>query len=183
MLRLRQYKKCDAQSVVRWINDERIFQLWGGERFGKFPIDADVINEKYFGSNGDCTEEDNFFPVTAFDEQGAAGHFIMRYTGGDNKALRFGWVITDSSRRGRGIGREMLTLGIEYAFEIYKAEFVTIGVFENNVPAYRCYKAVGFRENEDAEDYYEDVLGERVRIAELIIKREEYAEMKAKRGV
>lgn len=174
MLRLRQYKSSDAGEIVKWVSDERIFKLWGGERFGEFPINADIINSKYFDSNGDCAESDNFFPVTAFDDEGVCGHFIMRYTGGDNRSLRFGWVVVSDERRGKGYGKEMLALGLKYAFEIYKAERVTIGVFENNTPAYRCYLSVGFRENEDADEYFEEVMGERVRIAELEITLNEY---------
>ena len=82
----------------------------------------------------------------AFDESGIVGHFIMRYTNGDIRNLRLGWVIVDDSRRGRGYGRRMLELGLEYAFKILKARRVSIGVFENNEPAYKCYKSRGFTE-------------------------------------
>ena len=146
MLRLRPYKPADAQEIVRWLADERTFTLWGGERFGGFPITADIMNGKYFDNNGDCTENDNFFPVTAFDDDGVQGHFIMRYTGGDNRALRFGWVVVNNEIRGKGFGKEMLSLGLDYAFNIYKADRVNIGVFENNESAKRCYEACGFKE-------------------------------------
>lgn len=39
----------------------------------------------------------------------------------------------------------MLKAALRYAFDILKAEKVTLGVFENNEPAYYCYKAAGFR--------------------------------------
>lgn len=173
MLRLRPYKRADADTIVTWLSDEKTFKLWGGDRFGAFPLTAKLMNEKYFDNNGDCAEPDNFYPMTAFDEAGVCGHFIMRYTGGDSEILRFGWVVVDDSRRGRGYGREMLTLGLSFAFDILKVKSVTIGVFENNLPAYRCYKAVGFKENGDAPEIYEDIFGESVRIAELIVTKED----------
>ena len=40
----------------------------------------------------------------------------------------------------------MLDLALQYAFDILKVEKVTLGVFENNKPAYYCYKAVGFQD-------------------------------------
>ena len=86
---------------------------WGGERFGEFPISAQIIDEKYSLNNGDCAEEDNFYPWTAFDDENrVVGHFIMRYLNGDNRLLRFGWVIVDDSRRGKGYGTEMLQKGM-----------------------------------------------------------------------
>ncbi len=174
MIRLRAYKPCDAKKIVSWCKDEKTFLLWGGEHFGSFPISADIMNHKYFQNNGDCTETDNFYPMTAFDETGIVGHFIMRYLRGDNKLLRFGWVIVDDAKRGQKYGQKMLTLGLKYAFEIMQVDQVTIGVFENNIPALQCYLSVGFRKSEDKEDSYEMIEGEKWKIIELAISKEEY---------
>ena len=40
----------------------------------------------------------------------------------------------------------MLELAIRYAFDILRVEKITLGVFENNEPAYRCYRAAGFQD-------------------------------------
>ena len=82
------------------------------------------------------------------DENRVVGHFIMRYLHGDNKLLRFGWVIVDDARRGKGYGTGMLQKGLQYAFDILGADRVTIGVFENNESAHRCYRKVGFADQE-----------------------------------
>ena len=167
VLRIRPYKSCDSKKIASWLTDEKVFYEWGGERFGSYPINAEIINKKYTEQNGDCEEEDNFYPMTAYDETGVVGHFIMRYTDKDNRRLRFGWVIVDKERRGRGYGKRMLELGLKYAFEILKARVVTIGVYEHNIPAYKCYKSLGF--NEVPQDEYStmNVLGETGRVIEL----------------
>ena len=144
MLKLRPYKSCDAQTIAKWVQDKDVFTKWGGELFGDYPITAEIIDKKYRSDNGDCAEPDNFYPWTAFDDNGIVGHFIMRYINGDRKVIRFGWVVVDCSVRGKGYGAEMLRLGMKYAFEILGAEKITIGVFENNTPAYLCYKKIGF---------------------------------------
>ena len=154
MLRLRPYKHCDSLKIAKWIKDEDVFLKWGGDRFGDFPISAEIIDEKYSLKNGDCAEPDNFYPWVAFDdENGVIGHFIMRYIHGDNRVLRFGWVVVDDTIRGKGYGTEMLKLGLKYAFEILGVDVVTIGVFENNDRAHSCYRKVGFvdRETEKRE--------------------------------
>ena len=144
-MRLRPYKPCDAEVIAKWVQDEEVFHKWGGDRFGSFPINAEVINDKYCKNNGDCAEPDNFYPWVALDDGGrVVGHFIMRYTNGDPKHLRFGWVIVDDSVRGKGYGAQMLSLGLKYAFEFLDVQEVTIGVFENNIPAHRCYGKVCF---------------------------------------
>ena len=149
MLRLRQYKPCDAEIIEKWVQDEDVFNKWGGQLFGEFPISAGTIDDKYRLNNGDCAEPDNFYPWVAFDDSGkVVGHFIMRYLHGDRKILRFGWVIVDDTVRGKGYGSQMLALGLKYAFEILRADKVTIGVFENNEPAHRCYRKLGFKDKE-----------------------------------
>lgn len=148
-MRLRPYKSCDAAHIAEWIQEEQVFLDWGGDRFGTFPIDASVIDNKYMRNNGDCVEEDNFYPWIALDEDGnAVGHFIMRYTGGDPRQLRFGWVVADPAIRGKGYGKQMLLLGLKYAFEILQVERVTLGVFEHNDAAHWCYKSAGFVDTE-----------------------------------
>ncbi len=41
----------------------------------------------------------------------------------------------------------MLSLGLKFLFEIYGANEVSLGVFDNNAFARKCYKSVGFKEN------------------------------------
>lgn len=174
MLRLRPYKKCDAKTIVTWCKDEVSFRKWSSDRWESFPITEADMNEKYIGNNGDCVEMDNFYPMTAFDESGVVGHLIMRYTDEKQMILRLGFVIVDDLKRGLGYGKEMLLLALKFAFEILKAEKVTLGVFDNNMPAYHCYKAAGFQEIEMEETEICHVCGETWNIIELEMKREDY---------
>ena len=167
-MRLRPYKSCDAKKIVSWIRDEEVFYKWGGDHFGAYPISAEIVDSKYLKDNGDCKEEDNFYPWIAFtDEDGVIGHFIMRYIHGDNKVLRFGWVIVDDSIRGKGYGTSMLRAGLDYAFNTLGVQTVTIGVFEHNDIAHNCYKKVGFVDKEI-------VSHERDNIIEMAITKEEF---------
>lgn len=152
MIRLRPYKSCDAKVIAEWIKDKEVYMKWGGELFGEFPISAEIIDDKYMNKNGDCVEEDNFYPWIAYDdENNIVGHFIMRYLKGDNRILRFGWVIVNDSIRGKGYGTQMLKTGLTYAFDVLGVDKVTIGVFENNELAHNCYKKVGFVDKEIKE--------------------------------
>lgn len=50
----------------------------------------------------------------------------MRYTGGDNKLLCFGWVIVDNTLRGKGYEKQMLILVLKYEFKTLKSFFMKI---------------------------------------------------------
>ncbi len=173
MLKLRPYKISDAKSIITWCKDEDIFRKWTSDRYKSFPITEADMNEKYIDNNGDCTEPDNFYPMTAFDENGLVGHLIMRFTDEKKTILRFGFVIVDDEKRGMGYGKKMILLSLKYAFEILKVDKVTIGVFENNMPAYYCYKAAGFKDIE-AEEVICEIFGEKWKILELELTKEDW---------
>ena len=142
MLRLRPYKACDAATIVSWIGDETAFRKWSADRFSAYPITAADLNRHYEA----MADSDSFYEFTAFDGTGIVGHLIMRFTDEKKTVLRFGFVIVDAGKRRKGYGREMLELAIRYAFDILRVEKITLGVFENNEPAYRCYRAAGFQD-------------------------------------
>ena len=81
-------------------------------------------------------------------------------------------MIVNPSKRGTGYGKQMITLGLKFAFEIYGADSVSLGVFENNKQAYYCYKSVGFEENGVREEY--NLCGETWIDIDLVIKKETY---------
>ena len=176
MIRLRSYKNCDAKIITTWLKDKATYINWSGERFGDFPVTAESINSKYQNHNGGCSESDNFYPMTALDNNEIVGHLIMRYINEDKSILRFGWVIVDSNKRGKGYGKRILALSLKYAFEIFMAKKMTIGVYEDNLPAYCCYKAVGFHETVSADYEYDEINGQKRKIIELEITRDKYYE-------
>ena len=108
---------------------------------------------------------------TAFDENGIAGFFTLRNPGEKTDELRMGFVIIDPARRGCGTGKGMLLLGLRYAFDIYGARKVSLGVFENNESAYYCYKEAGFKDAVPDETEVYPVMGEEWKCKEMVIER------------
>jgi len=150
MLRLRPYRRSDAGIVISWIKNERMFRFWCADRFENYPITADDLNNQYENSPG-CDEVYHF---TAYDETGIVGHINIRFPEpGNINTVRLGYVIIDDQKRGQGLGKEMVSLALKYSFEIMKADKVTIGVFEENVSALRCYLSVGFKDTGIAEKF------------------------------
>lgn len=72
-MRLRPYKNCDAEYIVKWIKDEVSFRKWCADRYDKYPISSEDINNHYDAFKDD----DNFFEMTAFDDSGVVGHFLL----------------------------------------------------------------------------------------------------------
>lgn len=160
MLRLRPYKIEDADTIITWSKDERVFYQWSAGIMGEYPL----TQEKF-------RFVESLMAFSAFDENEIVGFFTLRNPGGVIDELRMGFVIVDPSQRGRGKGKEMLELGLRYAFDVYGAKKVSLGVFENNEQAYYCYKAAGFKDVilDEIETY--KILDEEWKCAEMAIER------------
>ena len=109
-------------------------------------------------------------PFTAFDESGILGFFTLRKPNESYNELRIGFVIVDPQRRGKGFGKAMLRQGLKFAFELYGADKVSLGVFENNPSAYYCYKAVGFEDTVLDSTEVHNIMGEEWKCREMIYR-------------
>ena len=149
-MNIRPFKRCDADTIVSWIKSEKIFRYWCADRFDHYPITPFDLNDQYENSEG-CEDVYHF---TAYDEEGICGHLNIRFPdASDLNTVRFGYVILDDSRRGQGLGKEMIRLAADYAFNIMKATRITIGVFEENGPAVNCYLKSGVKDTGIVEKY------------------------------
>lgn len=167
MIRIRPYMDTDAQVILSWCRDEETFARWTFGILGDYPVTAEA-----FAKTGQYPR------FTAFDEEGPVGFFIARNPGGAMDELRFGYVIVDADRRGRGIGKEMLRQGLVYAFDVYQARRVSLGVYRENAPACACYRSLGFTETGSRETY--EVCGISRTAYEMEIRRPEALRQKQK---
>ena len=143
-MKLRDYRKEDAAIICKWLRTEEELYKWSADRYNKFPLTEDDINGSYEPQKA----SGRFIPLTAVDDaDNVVGHIIIRYPKEDNdSSVRFGFVIANPTLRGRGFGKQMLLLGVEYVRENLSAKRIDLGVFANNDSARHCYEAVGFTE-------------------------------------
>lgn len=166
-MRLRPYKSCDAQVVTKWLKDEYAFRQWSADRYEKYPITPEDMNAYYDQDKNN----DAIWGMTAFHDNDVAGHFTMRYPRENKEEIRLGFVIVDDEERGKGYGKEMISLAVRYAFEFLKVSKISLGVFENNTAAIKCYESCGFERVvlEEAEWY--ECMGEKWNCVEMVLER------------
>ena len=155
MLQLRDYEESDAKYIASWCENETVFHMWCADEYSKYPISAQDINE-YYKNKG----ESQGHKLTAFDENGVVGHLTVRTVDAKNNVVRLGFVIINNKLRGKGLGKKMINLALDYAREKMNAKKVTLGVFENNKNAYRCYKSAGFKDFEPPKFEFYNILDE-----------------------
>ena len=168
MLRLRPFMRGDADAVCGWFLDEKVFHLWSAGKLPGFPLQAEELNAYY-----DRNADGSLWAFTAFDGDGAAGHVMMRYLDEERREIRLGLIVVAGDRRGRGYGRELVSMAARYAFDFAGARRVTILVFLENPSAIRCYEACGFRMTAGREPEKFPCMGEEWRLAEMELVKTE----------
>ena len=135
-MQLRAFNPDDAETILSWCKDKHAFRLWSADRYKDFPAKPEEMVEQYYGNN--------MYPLTAVVDNLVIGHILLRYPSEDKTVIRFGFVIVDDSKRGKGYGKQLLRLAIDYAKQELGAQKITLGVFDNNPSAIHCYESVGF---------------------------------------
>lgn len=163
-LRFRPYLPEDADTIVTWIKDEEALRKWSADRYHAYPITANDMNQKYAEAGK------YFFPMSMETPDGPVGHLVLRFLDDACTIIRFGFVIVDDSKRGKGYGKYLLQMAIRYAFDMLGAKKITLGVFDNNPSAYYCYKAAGFTEIKTEQEEFFEIAGEKWKCIEMEIK-------------
>lgn len=161
-MRLRPYKPCDGDVIAGWLTDEKTFAMWSAYRY-EFPLTGDQINARYDSARDNPTE----FMMTAIDEKGApVGYFLLRNADWESESIHIGFIVVDTSKRGQGHGKQMLTLAKRYCFEILGMKRITLGVFHINRRAMECYEKMGFRAYATDEEEF-DFHGRKWKVIEM----------------
>lgn len=154
MFSIREFMNTDAEKVLSWITDEKMFRQWSADKYECYPPKAEDVIAFY-----DSIGHQGGRAFVFCDYGKVIGHFILRPLDEERvKTVRIGFIIVDSTVRGKGYGRLMLEHAIEYAANEFAAQRITLGVFENNPKAKKCYESVGFRQwGETAYNINEEV--------------------------
>lgn len=163
---LRPFNDSDFDVIKDWITDPREHAMWCANII-QYPIDK----ENFYYVMSDIADrcDDSPYVVTLTDGS-LAGFFCYSVNKETNEGM-LKFVIIDPELRGKGYGKEMLKIALEYAFYETKADAVQLNVFSQNTGAVKCYKSIGFVERKT--DYsafgYKDGLWDR---CNMVIKTE-----------
>lgn len=139
-LTLRPYQPSDAAVITSWLKSEYLMRQWCADRYERYPVTPEDMN-RYYERYIDGQRSRALTMVNGSD---IVGYITLRIPAVDPAEQRLGFVIVDDSRRGRGLGKTLVSMAVRYAFETLGAMKVSLGVFENNPSAIHCYEAAGF---------------------------------------
>lgn len=164
---LRPYQPSDAATITSWLKSEYFMRQWCADRYEHYPVTSEDMNSYHRRFiNGEKSRA-----FTMCDGNEVLGYITLRIPAGDPAEWRIGFVIVDDEKRGRGLGKALVRMTVDYAFKQLGASKVSLGVFENNSSAIQCYKKVGFHRVLRPEPEHYQCLGETWNCIEMIINQ------------
>ena len=139
-LTLRPYQPSDATVITSWLKSEYRMRQWCTDRYERYPVTPEDMNRYYER----YIDGQHSRALTMVDGSDIVGYITLRIPADDPAEQRLGFVIVDDSKRGRGLGKALVSMAVRYAFEMLRAMKVSLSVFENNTSAIHCYEAAGF---------------------------------------
>lgn len=140
---------CDFDEIKDWISDERTHAMWCANLM-KYPIEKGNF-DNFMLEEAARFESSPYVATT--DDGKVVGFFCYQVNLSTNEGM-LKFVVVNPSQRGKGLGKAMLQLAVEYAFNITKADAVCLNVFPENTRARKCYESVGFVERKTDADAF-----------------------------
>ena len=135
-LRLVEFQPGHFEQLINWIPDEDFLLLWGGPLY-RWPLTVEQL-QRHLAA-------DDVTPLLLLDGEQAVGFCeLIRESSAQYRLCRV--LIGSPSSRGRGLGKRLLELVLDYARREFSASRFSLHVFADNHAAIRCYQAFQFRE-------------------------------------
>jgi len=146
MIRLELIKKEDLYKIVEWNRNKSANDLlqWAGPLY-EYPLTLSQV-EKYFLDEKNKEVVDTYiYKIVTISTEEIIGTVELREIDRENKIARVcRFLIGEEKERGRGIGALALKEILRSGFEDMGFEKITLGVFDFNKGAVRCYEKVCF---------------------------------------
>lgn len=144
MVKLEHFGKEDFKQLMEWINDEHLITNWAGSLF-RYPLTEESL-DWYIKDTNDLHTSDAFV-YKAIDTQlgKTIGHISLGGISKKNNAARISRVlIGNTTERGKGYCTKMVSAVLKIGFDEMKLHRISLGVYDFNTSAIRCYEKAGF---------------------------------------
>ncbi len=146
MIRLEYMTRDDFVKVLDWnksTTPEFLLQ-WAGPIF-EYPLTEEQLHTYFSRGVNEQTSDTFVYKIVEGENNHSIGMIELGKVDRKNKSGRVGrFLIGERDFRGRGTGQFVLQTIIGIGFEEFGLYRISLGVFDFNLPAIRCYEKVGF---------------------------------------
>jgi RimJ/RimL family protein N-acetyltransferase len=144
MIRLEYFTRADFRQLIGWISSEHLLTNWAGSLF-RYPLTEESL-EWYIDNTNDPKESDALvYKVVDTETGNSVGHVSLGSISRKNRSGRISRVLVgDSAQKGRGLCTAMISHLLRIGFEDIGLHRISLGVYDFNHAAIRCYEKCGF---------------------------------------
>ncbi|GAB4091447.1 GNAT family N-acetyltransferase [Flaviaesturariibacter terrae] len=144
MIRLEYFTADDFDQLINWVHDEHLLTNWSGSLF-RFPLTQDSL-AWYIQDTNDLAKSDALvYKVVDTQSHKTVGHVSLGGISRKNRSARISRVLVgDSQQKGRGLCTAMIKALLRIGFDELKLHRISLGVYDFNHGAIRCYEKCGF---------------------------------------
>jgi RimJ/RimL family protein N-acetyltransferase len=144
MIKLEFFTKDDFEQLIQWIDTESLLISWSGSLFS-FPLTQSSM-EWYLGDTNDLNTSGALVYKAVETETGETiGHISLGGISRKNKSARISRVlIGNAANKGKGYCKQMITEVLKVGFDEMQLHRISLGVYDYNTAALKCYQAAGF---------------------------------------
>lgn len=150
-IKLRPFQSNDYLITVNWRKDIELRKLG---QFHVFPVTIENEKEWIEGILKSKTDKDVHLAIEIIDLNKLIGYFNLSKINWISRTASLGIIIADKESRGKGYGREIMELGLNYAGSILNLRKITLEVLETNEYAVRLYKSLKFIKEGFLKDHF-----------------------------
>ena len=144
MIKLEYFNKEDFQQLINWVSDEHLMTNWAGSLFN-FPLTEEKLEWYIDNTNDPETSDALIYKAIDLDNGNIVGHVSLGGISRKNNAARISRVLVgNTAERGKGICTGMIKAVCKIGFEELMLHRISLGVYDFNTPAIRCYQKCGF---------------------------------------
>ena len=144
MIKLEYFTADDFQLLIGWISDKDLLLNWAGSHF-KFPLTEDKLHWYLKGANDFESSDTLIYKAVDSESRDTVGHISLTALNRENRSARITRVIVGNpAERGKKIGEQIIKAMLRTGFTELNLHRMSLGVYDFNEPAIRCYKKCGF---------------------------------------
>ena len=137
-IRLGKFNKQNYAGLIAWVESEEDLMQFAGPLL-KFPLTPGQLDVPLSDKNRTA------FTVISNETNLTIGHAETYLTENTVKIGRI--LIGDKAHRGKGLGRQVVDLLLDFSFANFNRTVVELNVFDWNINAIKCYEKAGFTIN------------------------------------
>lgn len=144
MIKLEYFGREDFKQLIEWMNNEHLITNWAGSLF-RYPLTEDSL-DWYIEDTNNINSSDAFiYKATDTTTGDTVGHISLGSISEKNRAARISRVLVGHPKeRGKGVCTGMIKALLKIGFEDLTLHRISLGVYDFNKAAIRCYEKCGF---------------------------------------